>query len=209
MRAERVRRVAAISGLALLLLAVAGVAALLVLRVRPQPAASDGGRAMGTVGGPDLSGMRTYESRDLGLRFRYPGHWRLTENGASREPEGDYLTISLLAPSGTGTAPRGPILLEVVPDPQGFTAQDIANMKWGSAPDTLTVTTETLAVAGRAAVGVSVSETRPRRKSLYTYEILAVLRGRMVRVAFSSSDASDLAAMRTELRRLAGSIEAY
>lgn len=193
----------------LVLAVIAGVAALLVLRARPKPAPSSDGRAIGTVSDAGLSGLRTYDDRPLRFRFSYPADWRISESGASREAEGDYLTISLVPAPSDATGTLDPPLLEVVPDPQGFSADAIARMKWGSESTTLTVTTSTAEVAGKPAVEVFVSEAAKPGRRLYTYDLIATPGGRMFRLGFSSSDLREFEAVRADVRRIVESIETY
>ncbi len=193
-----------------LLVALAGAVAFFVLRAQPKPAPTDGRPAVGTVSEPDTSGRRTYDSSRLGFRFRYPAEWELSESGAAQAPEGDYLTITLLPRGHSNGAPSlNPPVFEVVPDPQGFSADAVVRMKWGSVPATMTVTTSTLDVAGTRAVEVVVRDTEVRPKALYTYEVIATVPGRMFRIGFSSSKAEEFEAMAAQVRKVFESLETY
>jgi hypothetical protein len=173
----------------LVLAAVAAVAASFVMKSRPGPAPTDGNPAMGTISAPDAKGMLTYDSTKLRFRFRYPQEWSLRESASASGTEGDYLTLTMAPRTSSGTL--SPPKLEVVPDPQGFTAEAVARMKWGTAPATVTVTTETLSVDGGSGIEVRVNEPGKDKKALQTYEAATVISERLFLLRFSTQDRAE------------------
>jgi hypothetical protein len=201
------RRIGLQVAIGLLTLVVVGAAvAFFVWRAQPAAAPTDGQQAMGVVV-PSYGGPSTYESKQLGFRFRYPGGWGLSESRSASGTEGDYLTLTFVPKTSSGKLI--PPKMQIVPDPQGFSAEAIARMKWGSAPTTLTVTTSTLDVPAGDAIEVRLTEPATEIHPLQTYEAIVILRGRLYLLRFATPDRDEFEAFASQVHEVARSLSAY
>lgn len=190
----------------LLLVLVVAAAIVFVLRPKPTPAPTVGDAVpVGTVAGPDGAGKRTYETEQLGFRLRYPQDWRLAESGFETAEEGEYLTLQFAPPKGTDL--RAPAL-EIVPDPQGFPVEAVADMRWRAIPEGVMATTSTIEVGGDRGIEARMIESTDGRP-VHTYEALVIVNRRLFIMHLESSDIAEFEQASAEAAEIVRSIEPY
>lgn len=202
MTTSRVRGSIALALTLTLLLAVFGM---VMWIERPQLSKPAEGAPRSTVSWLAPSGRRTYDNADLGFRLSFPGSWKVTEGSVSSQPEGAYFMLTLEPRPAAGVAA---ITLNVVPDPQGFSAGQVYAAKWSRvATDTTIVATGAVPAGG--AVEVRSDVRSAGGAPVHRYEAISTRPGRLYLLDFETKDGAVVAGTQAEARRILGSLTTY
>jgi hypothetical protein len=153
------------------------------------------------------SGFKTFEDKEARIRFGYPSAWSVKRETLAKSAEGEYVIYALTQPA-EGGAPRA-ASLQLVPDPEHFTPEQIYANKWRSAAASATVTTRTIDVAASKGFAVEASRPTTQGPAVRTYEAIASVGGRIAVMSFETTDTAAWDRTKSALDQVMASLAAY
>lgn len=145
------------------------------------------------VEAPDSSGLSRYTDTMAHFSFRFPASWSVTR--AKSATDSGYPTVTM----SSGAEGVGPVVLQVVGNPEKFSAEAVMRNKW-SGEKGVTLTTST--ADGKTVAEAWVETRSSRGKRGFVYEAAVDAEGPVfVIVRFEGADRQALEAVAAEAKK--------